>query len=226
MPFNEQDRTRGTSFFELREALAQNPRQFDVGGQIDASTTIHISGCNIGRNRAFVELLGQAFGGGSHLEAPTHRLHFEAGPQPDRVRAYFVDYTIERPGNWHAAPRDLEAEFTTRYPQLIGRWSQLRSRVRRRLVTQRLPGNAEPPVDDSMRAEAVRRGRDMVGDPDRYSWSTTVGRPRGREVPVSAVATRTEYFIPGEITGPTAGPTFNTEVGGSRLGQTGRRANQ
>lgn len=108
--------------------------------------------------------------------------------------------------------------FTIKYPQLAVNWTHLQQTVRRRPVTERIPGNAEVPVDDATRAEAIRRARALLGDPDRYSWSTRIGHARGRTVPLVAVATRTEYYIPGQITGQTTGPTFTTEVPAGRPG--------
>ncbi len=212
IPFEQGDKTPGTSFAELRDAVANRRGLFRLAGQVDAGTTIHVRGCNIGRNRAFVELLYQAFGGSSRLDAPTHRMHFELGREGGAPRAYFVDYFVERPGNWRASPDDLMAAFTTKYPQLAPEWTHLRQRVRRRPVTERIPGHAEVPVDDAARVEAIRRAQELLGDPDRYSWSTAIGRARGRKVPLSAVATRTEYYVSGQITGVTTGPTFTAEV--------------
>lgn len=107
MPFEQGDVTRGTSFAELRDAVAGRRELFRLAGQVDAGTTIHVRGCNIGRNRAFVEMLSQAFGGSSRLEAPSHRMHFELGGQGRPPQAYFVDYTVERPGSWRASRDEL-----------------------------------------------------------------------------------------------------------------------
>lgn len=43
-----------------------------VGAVIDAATTIHIKGCDIGRTQEMVELIDEAFGGAGTVTAPTH----------------------------------------------------------------------------------------------------------------------------------------------------------
>ena len=44
----------------------------DVSGKIDAKTTIHIRGCDLGQNKEFVNLIDEAFGGKGQVIASTH----------------------------------------------------------------------------------------------------------------------------------------------------------
>ena len=43
-----------------------------VSGKIDAKTTIHIRGCDLGQNKEFVNLIDEAFGGKGQVIASTH----------------------------------------------------------------------------------------------------------------------------------------------------------
>jgi len=52
-----------------------------VGSVIDAQTTIHIKGCDIGRTRQMVELIDEAFGGAGTVTAPTHEQEYSTDPQ-------------------------------------------------------------------------------------------------------------------------------------------------
>ena len=51
-----------------------------VSSVIDAKTTIHIKGCDIGRTREIVELIDEAFGGKGAVTAPTHEQGYETDP--------------------------------------------------------------------------------------------------------------------------------------------------
>ena len=202
IPFEEGDATRGTSYAELNEALASRPALFRLGGQVDAGTTIEIRGCNIGRNGELVEAVRAAFGAGT-IHAPTHRTHYQFTPEGE-TREYFVDYRVERPGDWRASRNEVRDALQTRYPQLTAVWANVRRRVRRRVVRERMSATLAGPVSD---AELIATARRRIGDAARYDW--TVKR-RGRVATV--VLTRTEYVIAGEITGARAGdPTYVTE---------------
>jgi hypothetical protein len=69
---------------ELREALHPAGGGAStlpaVGRQIDAQTTIHIKGCDLGRTREMVELIDEAFGGAGTVTAPTHEQTYETDP--------------------------------------------------------------------------------------------------------------------------------------------------
>lgn len=212
LPFEPGDKTRGTSFSELREALASRRRLFELGGQIDSRTRIYIRGCKIGSNRAFVELLNQAFGGESSLEAPTHRMHFERAAGGREARAYYVDYTVERPGIWRASPRELRTAFISKYPQLVPQWRRLRPQ--RNVRRLRIPGRIARPVTRAKREQAVAGARRLLGDSARYRWHLDTGKKGAEYVAVVAVASRTEYRIRGEIRGATSGRQYVTVVRG------------
>ena len=55
-----------------------------VAAQIDAQTTIHIKGCDLGRTREMVELLDEAFGGTGTVTAPTHEQNYATDPTLER----------------------------------------------------------------------------------------------------------------------------------------------
>ncbi|MEP6762795.1 MAG: DUF4157 domain-containing protein [Gemmatimonadaceae bacterium] len=79
---------------ELRDAL--HPAKggasslASVATQIDASTKIHIKGCDIGRTQEMVELLDEAFGGEGTVTAPTHEQVYGTDPTLEKAaRAQF-----------------------------------------------------------------------------------------------------------------------------------------
>ena len=51
----------------------------DVRAAVDASTRIHIKGCDIGRTGEMEELLDESFGGAGTVTAPTHEQYFAYG---------------------------------------------------------------------------------------------------------------------------------------------------
>jgi hypothetical protein len=60
---------------ELKEALHPKSGKSTlptVSGKIDAKTTIHIRGCDLGQNKEFVNLIDEAFGGKGQVIASTH----------------------------------------------------------------------------------------------------------------------------------------------------------
>jgi hypothetical protein len=60
---------------ELKEALHPSSGKSTlptVSGKIDANTTIHIRGCDLGQNKEFVNLIDEAFGGKGQVIASTH----------------------------------------------------------------------------------------------------------------------------------------------------------
>jgi hypothetical protein len=60
---------------ELKEALHPSTGKSTlptVSGKIDAKTTIHIRGCDLGQNQEFVNLIDEAFGGKGQVIASTH----------------------------------------------------------------------------------------------------------------------------------------------------------
>jgi outer membrane protein OmpA-like peptidoglycan-associated protein len=72
-----------TTVINLREALHPSGGSSllpSVGSVIDARTTIHIKGCDIGRTREIVELLDEAFGGKGVVTAPTHEQRYSTDP--------------------------------------------------------------------------------------------------------------------------------------------------
>ncbi len=52
----------------------------DVSAVVDAKTTIHIKGCDMGRTLAVVELIDEAFGGAGVVTAPTHEQVYSTDP--------------------------------------------------------------------------------------------------------------------------------------------------
>ena len=68
---------------ELREALHPDSGKSllpAVGGKIDAKTTIHIRGCDLGQNKEFVNLIDEAFGGKGRVVASTHEQRYGTDP--------------------------------------------------------------------------------------------------------------------------------------------------
>lgn len=60
----------------------------DVSAKIDAKTTIHIRGCDLGQNKEFVNLIDEAFGGKGHVVASTHEQDYGTDPElAKRARA-------------------------------------------------------------------------------------------------------------------------------------------
>ncbi|MBK8048268.1 MAG: hypothetical protein IPK16_14795 [Anaerolineales bacterium] len=73
-PLHTGDKERKTTFGALSTALKDSPELFNLPkGIIDAGTTIHIKGCNIGRSTRMLDALDQAFGGQGKVTAPTHK---------------------------------------------------------------------------------------------------------------------------------------------------------
>jgi Domain of unknown function (DUF4157) len=69
---------------ELKEALhpegGGKSTLRDVSGKIDAKTTIHIRGCDLGQNKEFVNLIDEAFGGKGRVVASTHEQGYFTDP--------------------------------------------------------------------------------------------------------------------------------------------------
>ena len=64
---------------ELRAALhpsSGTSALASIASRVDASTGIHIKGCDIGRTQAMVDLVDEAFGGAGIVDAPTHEQHY------------------------------------------------------------------------------------------------------------------------------------------------------
>ncbi|MEP6781472.1 MAG: DUF4157 domain-containing protein [Gemmatimonadaceae bacterium] len=62
----------------------------NVSAQIDASTKIHIKGCDIGRTQEMIELIDEAFGGAGTVTAPTHEQNYNPDSTlRDRAAAQF-----------------------------------------------------------------------------------------------------------------------------------------
>lgn len=103
---------------ELRDALHPSgggaSTLTSLTTQIDASTRIHIKGCDLGRTREMVELLDEAFGGAGTVTAPTHE------------QGYNFDPTLER-----GARRDFRAGIEASHPMPPPVDSSLRGRARR-----------------------------------------------------------------------------------------------
>ena len=59
----------------------------DVSGKIDAKTTIHIRGCDLGQNKEFVNLIDEAFGGKGQVIASTHEQVYGTDPVLAEARA-------------------------------------------------------------------------------------------------------------------------------------------
>ena len=81
---NAADKDNQLGVVELRGAL--HPVTGTASGmakvttQVDASTRIHIKGCDLGRTQEMVELLDEAFGGEGTVTAPTHEQVFGNDP--------------------------------------------------------------------------------------------------------------------------------------------------
>lgn len=98
-----------------------------VGRQIDAQTTIHIKGCDLGRTRQMIELIDEAFGGAGTVTAPTHEQHYETDPTLDaRARRDF------RSGIAAAHPMPEAVD-----PALRGRARRDATAARRRALAER-----------------------------------------------------------------------------------------
>jgi outer membrane protein OmpA-like peptidoglycan-associated protein len=101
--------SRSMTVIDLRDALHPSgggtSTLTSVSSVIDAKTTIHIKGCDIGRTREIVELLDEAFGGKGTVTAPTHEQRYEADPY------------LGAQARQQAHDKDI-ADFTSKLPPL------------------------------------------------------------------------------------------------------------
>jgi hypothetical protein len=127
-PLAKGDKDKKVTFGELREAVKSSPELFELHGQVDKRTTIHIKGCNIGRAKRMVELVDEAFGGLGTVIAPTHKQYFEF-KRKGKVKTFLEflsHYFIERVGSVKLPrPAQLEA-FMAKYAHLSKKtWEKL-----------------------------------------------------------------------------------------------------
>jgi hypothetical protein len=118
------DKDKKTTFGELTNALKTSPGLFKLSGGVDGKTTIHIKGCNIGRNTDMLNALDEAFGKNAQVVAPTHKQGYEyhtTGKGPAAVvvsSEYFNTYNVEFAGKAAKSDDELIAAFKEKYAGL------------------------------------------------------------------------------------------------------------
>lgn len=139
---NSADSDTRISVNELRTALhpagGGSSTLTSVSTRIDATTRIHIKGCDIGRTQQMVELLDEAFGGAGTVTAPTHE------------QVYGTDPTLER-----RARESFRASIRASHPEPAPVDSTLRGAALRQARTDRRAAVRQREQD--IQAEITRR---------------------------------------------------------------------
>ena len=122
-PLNSKDKDTTLTFGELKVALKNNAALFKTSGGIDEQTSVHIKGCNIGRNVEMLNALDEAFGGKDKVDAPTHKQGYEYHTKKVKDKSevvsseYFNTLVVEYPGSTEKDTKTLVSDFQDKYSE-------------------------------------------------------------------------------------------------------------
>lgn len=208
-PIEDGDTEAETTYSGLRDALKTRSQVFRLTGGVDAKTTIHIRGCNIGRNEGMLNALDEAFGGDVTVTAPTHRQMYTWSQNGATATTdeFFNGYVVERAGDVSLDKADQVAAFeakyidlnlgTAKWRALVGKKGAARLLDRKCTFTVR---NASSLTDAEViaAAEASYDPRVELGRPGSYTWSVARSG-KGKAQKAVATLDLTIYHIDKDI---------------------------
>jgi hypothetical protein len=204
---------------ELVSALAEDASLFELPkGVIDEETRIYIKGCNIGRSTRMLDALDKAFGGEGAVIAPTHKQVFgtkSVGRGTARTVEHYAAlkvYYIEYQGNQKITPKEQQAAFIEKYPELPEaqwkKWVPVDKRGRGGATRQPISisysyrynidvkdKTTKRMAEEEALPEAIAWGEANIGRPEMFEWRIQGSAKQEYGWFVVAVGEKTNYVV-------------------------------